>query len=279
MWETVMKVRRVTPLPLARLARWLFLVYLDVLDVLSRRPNCPPRRLIWAAGADDFEKVGQEFKDYFIDLCDLKPHEKVLDVGCGAGRMARPLTGYLGREGSYFGIDILRDSINWCNANISPAFPNFTFQCVDVLNPKYNPTGKTRAAEYRFPFPESCFDFVFLTSVFTHMLPEDVANYVREISRVLKPDGRCLITFFLLNQESRSLIGMGKSTIQFPLSNGICVPEDERQPEHAMAYDEGHVRELFNSSGIPIKDPIRYGSWCGRSTFTSYQDIVIAKQR
>jgi SAM-dependent methyltransferase len=192
--------------------------------------------------------------------------------------MAHSLTGYLSREGSYSGIDILKNGIDWCNANISPAFPNFTFQWVDVLNPKYNPTGRTRAAEYRFPFPEDCFDFVFLTSVFTHMLPEDVANYVREMSRVLKPEGRCFVTFFLLNQESRALIGRGKSTIQFPLRNGICVPEDERQPEHAMAYDEGHVRELFSSSGIPIMDPIRYGSWCGRSTFTSYQDVVIAKQ-
>ena len=41
-------------------------------------------------------------------------------------------------------------------------------------------------------------DVAFLTSVFTHMLPEDVEHYLDELARVLKPGGRTLITWFLL---------------------------------------------------------------------------------
>lgn len=48
----------------------------------------------------------------------------------------------------------------------------------------------------------SSFDFVFLTSVFTHLLPEDMNNYFSEVVRVLTHARRCLITYFLLTFES-----------------------------------------------------------------------------
>ena len=39
-------------------------------------------------------------------------------------------------------------------------------------------------------------------SVFTHMRRREVANYLSEISRVLKPNGKCYITYFLINEET-----------------------------------------------------------------------------
>ena len=53
----------------------------------------------------------------------------------------------------------------------------FRFQQIDVSTELYNKEGRYQASEYRFPFPDDSFDFVMLGSVFTHMLPEDVANY------------------------------------------------------------------------------------------------------
>ena len=70
-----------------------------------------------------------------------------------------------------------------------------------MFSSHYNPTGHYLNSEYRLPFPDGDFGVVFLCSVFTHMLPDGVANYIREISRVLKRGGRCVSSFFLLNQR------------------------------------------------------------------------------
>jgi len=123
--------------------------------------------------------------------------------------MAIPLTKYLS-EGSYEGIDIIPYHINWCKKNIMSRYPNFRFQMADVFNKLYNPKGKYKPSEYEFPYQDEDFDFVFLTSVFTHMLPKDMENYFSQIARVLRKKGRCLITFFLLNKESLRLIEMVK---------------------------------------------------------------------
>lgn len=108
--------------------------------------------------------------------------------------MARPLTRYL--KASYDGIDIVKPSIEWCAKIYARRFPRFHFHFADLFNGEFNPEGKDLASEYQFPFADSTFDFVFLTSVFTHMLPPDTKNYLAEISRVLKPGATCLAPSF-----------------------------------------------------------------------------------
>ena len=93
--------------------------------------------------------------------------------------------------------------------------PNFDFTVVDIQNGAYNPTGKYKSSHFHFPYPDGSFDVVFLASLFTHMLPSDVKHYLHEIVRVLKPGGRSLITFFLLNEESSALIKEGKAFFNF----------------------------------------------------------------
>lgn len=237
----------------------------------------PPHEMIMGIGGS-YDAVGEEFFRYFKNLCNLKPSDWVLDVGCGVGRMAVPLTGYLTKEGGYEGFDIVGDWIKWCKNNITPKYPNFNFQLADVYNKEYNPKGSYNASDYRFPYDDCKFDFIFLTSVFTHMLPCDLENYMSEISRVLKMDGRCLITYFLINQESLAFIGRKKSTIDFEFDLKGYYTANKEKPEAAIAYDEPSIRELHDKYGLNIQEPIRYGGWCGRSKFLSYQDIVISKK-
>jgi SAM-dependent methyltransferase len=271
-------VVRVIPSFMKPALKSLYYLPLDFIDRLQRRDSLiPPRSLIFVGGGD-FESIGQEFKQYFIDLADLKPDECILDVGCGIGRMAVPLTSYLSSEGRYHGFDIVKKGIAWCQTHISSRFVNFSFQHVDVFNANYNPRGSIQAKELRLPFPAEFFDFVFLTSVFTHMMPADLENYLSEISRVLKQGGRCLITFFLLNEESAALIASGRSALDFRFEMDEFRVIDSNNPEAAIAFKEDFITGLFARNGLSVALPIHYGSWCKREQFLSYQDVVLAKK-
>ncbi|MFZ0883861.1 MAG: class I SAM-dependent methyltransferase [Candidatus Acidiferrales bacterium] len=266
------------PKPLRDPVVFTYRLSLDTFDVLLRRRESlvPPRRLSFV-GSGDYVKHGDQFLRHFKDLCDLTPDQSVLDVGCGIGRMARPLTKYL-TAGSYVGMDIVPRGILWCQRHITRLHPNFTFQLADIYSKEYNPDGRYQAADYGFPFPDGKFDFVFLTSVFTHMLPRDVEQYLREIARCLRPGGKCLITFFLLNETSHELLQTGKSSIsfRFPLGDG-CWARNARIPEEAVAYEESRIHSLYSQLGLVLQAP-EYGSWSGRSQFLSYQDILVAKK-
>ncbi len=272
--------KKYIPSPLKLILRNMYYGSIDIAESMLglRDVLTPPRRKIFV-GEDDFKKNGEEFLQYFIELGELKSDKRVLDVGSGFGRMAVPLTNYLSTRGEYWGIDIVRDGINWCQRHITPKFSNFHFQFSDIYNGRYNQHGKYRAHEYKFPFESENFDFVFLASVFTHMFPIDLENYLSEISRVLRRNGKCLITFFLLNFESRNLISAGASTLDFKYGIDGCLTADNHKPESAIAYDEVFMRKLYEKYGLKIIEPIRFGSWCGRNGFLSYQDIILGVKR
>src|SRR5688500_3162291 len=115
----------------------------------------------------DFKTEGEGVCRFLIEECGLKPDEAVLDVGCGIGRNAVPLTRHL-VGGTYDGFDIMPEAIEWCRKNITPRYPNFRFHLADVHSDRYHPGGRDSASEYRFPFEDGAFDLVFLISVFTH---------------------------------------------------------------------------------------------------------------
>lgn len=239
----------------------------------------PPLKLRVQCGLGNWTKVGAEFRDIFVRLGGLRRSDRVLDIGCGYGRMAVALADWLDPGGSYEGIDIFPEALDWCRTRITRKHPNFRFRLIDVRSDMYNPAGAADPESLRFPYPDGSFDFVFLTSVFTHMLPPAVGNYLREIGRVLAPGGRSVITFYLLNETSVALLASGKGEPRFPTVGGTHRFADPAHPEHAVSYDEGYVRGLYAKSGLEILEPIRWGYWCGRKEFLSLHDVVIAVKR
>lgn len=249
--------------------------------LLGRRdPLNPPRRLM-NVGSDkftrsDFNEIGRRLFHYLVEIGGLKPSDNVLDVGCGVGRMAIPLTRYLSSEGTYDGFDIVKKSIEYCEKTYTVRFGNFHFHHADIYNGVYNPEGKYLSHQYKFPFADNTFSFLFLTSVFTHMLSIELENYLEEICRVLVPGGRCFITYFLLNEDSERLIRSNKSDIRFmfPIEHGKVAVE--QSPEDAVAFDETYIKKIYKKSRLLIAEPIRYGSWSGRADGVGYQDIIVA---
>jgi SAM-dependent methyltransferase len=240
----------------------------------------PPADMIFdgAASQEEFINIGEGFTHYFLlGHARLKPDEKVLDVGCGIGQKARVLTRYLSEKGRYEGIDIVAKGIEWCIEHYKK-FPNFHFRHADISSTHYNPNGKYQASEYKFPYEDGAFDLVFLSSVFTHMLPRDMQNYFSEIARVLKRGGRCVITYFLLNPESTKRIDAGLNTIKVPFTyvSEACRIASKETPETTVAHDEQVVRGLYEQNGLSVTE-ITYGYWCGRSELVgALQDAIIA---
>jgi len=225
-------------------------------------------------GGGDFMTASFSSLSLFRLVANLRPTESVLDAGCGLGRMAFALAHYLGRDGRYEGFDISPAFIESASKRFS-SFPNFNFRKVDVYNKAYNRHGKLRAADFTFPYDDDSFSFVLCNSVFTHMLKAEVANYLKELRRVIREDGRCFATFFIIDDEAEALIGQKRSSldIRHEMPDGTLVTH-RRLPEMAVAYREADLRKMVEAAGFKIAQQHR-GQWPGRLKYLTYQDVCL----
>ena len=271
--------RRHVPFWVGRALRALYYYPGDIRDTLLRRRNplVPPRAESAFVGDGDFAGMGRRFLDHFVTLADLKPDHRVLDVGCGIGRMALPLTDFLSPEGEYWGFDPVAKGITWCDEHITSRFPNFHFSVADVWSKSYNRRGSVPAREFVFPYGDGLFDFAFAISVFTHMLPADVDNYLANLARVLKPGGTCFATYYLLNPAIRATDAI--EDFRYPVdATGACMAVSKVEFEKAVAFDETFVHQMYRKHGLSIEEPVRYGRWATPKGGPAFQDVVIARR-
>lgn len=273
-------MKQYLPMPMLLKAK-LFMSYapLDLLDWMRGRtdPLVPGRRKVFIGGPE-YRKVGDEFMELFRLVGKLEPHHKALDIGCGIGRMARPLVAFLdSARGRYDGFDIDRNGILWCMEHYLE-HPHFRFQWANIYNKFYNPRGSVAAEDFTFPYENRSFDFAFATSVFTHMPPGAIRRYLAETSRVLVPGGRALFTVFLWNDQSRSLVSQGKSAFPFH-DQGDLIVKDPLIPEEAIAVRQNDWEAALAAAGLESDGAVHWGSWCGRPQFTSFQDVVVVRKR
>ncbi len=234
----------------------------------------PPRRMWeWVTGRrEDFARTGAATLELLREH-GLSPDDAVLDVGCGIGRAAVPLTRYLSSQGSYDGLDIMPAAIAWCRRAITPRFPRFRFHLADVRSDRYHPAGATPASRYVFPFADSSFDFVYLGSVFTHMFPADMANYLAEIARVMRPGARSVISYFLIDDDARAAVAEGRSALSFAVAGEGYRAEDPALPEAAIAFERADIERLYAQLGLEITT-LAPGSWSRAPEHG--QDVVAA---
>ncbi len=266
--------------PRLRLAvrRWYYLPR-DIFDSLTgkRQERIPPRGKIFT-GPGDFVKQGRELMDQLIRLTDLKPDENILDVGCGIGRLSIPLTAYL-KEGSYTGFDIVEDGIRWCRKNITPRYPNFVFEYIPLRNDLYNLNAGDAAENFNFPYDDNMYDKVVLTSVFTHMQPPAVRNYLNEIRRVMKPGGTCFATFFLIDEENLQLMNRKNDPFFKYKQEGYWL-HHKKVRDANIAYELDYLNEMTRDAGLMI-ERIEKGRWPGweAGEFGNFQDIVLLNSK
>jgi SAM-dependent methyltransferase len=246
----------------------------DLLDTASGRRDrlTPPRRLSLYVGHGDFRATGEEFLELFRRLADLRTYDRVLDIGCGIGRMARALVPVLRPPGSYDGFDIAQPGIRWCQAHYGDTPAPFRFQHADVRNSVYNPAGRATPEAYTFPYGDGSFDLAIATSVFTHLLPEAADHYLAQAARVLAPEGRLFATWFLVERTDTP-----PPPFQTDVSLAPAAVSDPAAPETAVAYPEAWLRERLNANGFELH-AVHRGSWRG-DTGVTLQDVVVARRR
>lgn len=149
-----------------------------------------------------------------IRLAGLGRSSRVLDWGCGAGRLAVGLKHEFGHVREYLGVDVQAPLIEWAAENLSD--PHTRFSLVDVGNERYNPGG---TVDHTIP-AEPGVDIFYAYSVFSHMLPDDIAAYSRTIAGLLAPEGVGLVTAFVepdVPSWSVNPAGYGPLTWEGPL--------------------------------------------------------------
>jgi len=240
----------------------------------------PPQKFIDAVAGGPVHsaghvEVGRQLHTLVKERCCVLPEDAVLDLGCGCGRIAVHFTA--SQRGEYHGLDIMNPMVEWCRAQITTRFPNFHFHHADLENTLYR-GGTENAATFKFPFSDSKFNVVFATSLFTHLLPDSATNYAQEIARVLRPGGRALLTFFLLNSDWRERIASGQKLLaEFPYKIGDCRTANLENPEAVIAYEQHDAVKIFEDAGLDV-DSISLGAWRKRSDGWTWQDAILVSK-
>jgi len=229
-------------------------------QIQNPRPAPPPNLRLRVHGDEDLK--GFIYNGRIITICmeaalmmnsiSLGDHAKILDFGCGCGRVLDWFQ-RLHQNNSFYGTDIDKEAITWCQENISQIG---TF----LVNQPEPP----------LPFPDKYFDFVFVISIFTH-LPEDMQfAWLKELSRVTKKNG-----YLFISVAGKELFPAGSETATkqfrkkgFPwISSGGTegLPEFYQASFHTEKYISRQWRKYFK-----IEEIIKKG-------INNHQDLVICK--
>jgi ubiquinone/menaquinone biosynthesis C-methylase UbiE len=133
---------------------------------------------MWVAGytdEDELERTGTHTVEVLQQLVGVKPEDRVLEIGCGIGRVGKVLA---------------PQCAEWVGCDVSPnMLEAASFRLRDLDNVRFVELAEVGLGE----FEDAAFDVVYCTVVFMHLFEWDRFTYVREAHRVLRPGGRCLV--------------------------------------------------------------------------------------
>ncbi|MBC7361372.1 MAG: class I SAM-dependent methyltransferase [Candidatus Aminicenantes bacterium] len=151
------------------------------------------------SGADSHQRLLE-----LVERFDLQPGDKVLDAGCGTGRLVPYLLKAVGQTGLVVAADFASQMIEIARKKYSA--PNLMFLQADVME---------------MPIADNFFDRIILLALFPH-LPEK-ARALKEFYRLLKPVGQ----LFIAHTSGREEINDFHARLVYPLCEDF-LPEEEQ---------------------------------------------------
>ncbi len=168
-----------------RVAEWLHSVGVALDPVLREMaPPAPPRELreivsdhllemfLWT-GYLDIDRILALYAEHGPGPA--RPRPRILDFGCGCGRLTRFLN-HLGDRCEVHATDANRRHVVWCCENL----PN-----VQTLQNDFAPP---------LPYAEGRFDLIYTVSVLTHLSAAASGRWLGELGRILAPGGVLVVT-------------------------------------------------------------------------------------
>lgn len=167
----------------------------------------------------------------------LCPDSRLIDWGCGAGRLAIGCIESGSPVAHYHGVDVQRPLIRWAQRHLTR--PGITFTHVNVANARYNPQGQITQ---EIPGETAYYDAFYAYSVFSHLTGRDAAEYLREVRRLLRADGFAFLTAFVESnvvEEEENPPGYG--------------PMDWRGALHCVRFSRDFFERMVADAGLRVE--------------------------
>jgi len=153
---------------------------------------------------DEFSPEELPAAKQLLEQINIQPGDKILEPGCGAGRLTEMLAELVGPQGKVFAFDISPRMVERCQKRGLPSQVQIARACATDI-----------------PVPNGEFDAIVCHNTFPHF--EDKPAVLREFHRVLRADG----VLWIVHSRSREWVNSLHSSIGGVLATHLLPTREE----------------------------------------------------
>ena len=209
----------------------------------------PPDYLIYESFQINYRKyytesfeTAKKLTGHFKKHINLK-EKRILDWGCGPGRIIQHLPTVIGNGCEYFGTDYNKRSIDWCSQNL----PDIEFN--------------NNTLEAKLPYSDNFFDVICGISIFTHLSEQLHFDWYNELFRILKPSG----IMYLTTQGDNFKVKLTKNELNKYKDNKLIVRGKVKEGHRTFSafHPKDFMKKLFDNAKIleHIESKPEKGKW------------------
>ncbi len=196
----------------------------------------PPDYLIYESFRLNYDKYYVDGQRTAVWLSNhLKKHinlnnKRILDWGCGPGRIIRHLPAVIGNGCEFYGTDYNKKSIEWCAQNLKGIHFNIN------------------SLEAKLPYPDNFMDVIYGISIFTHLSEQMHYDWYNELYRVLKPNG----IMFFTSQGDAFKVKLTDKELTLYNENKLVVRGNVKEGHRTYSafHPKDFMRKLFDNAEI-----------------------------